>query len=331
LPYFRYSFLGIFASKQERGGLSSAQPETLFRVLSLDGGGSKGVYTLGVLREVEAIVGAPLCQSFDLIFGTSTGSIIAALVALGCQVEEIERLYFALAPSVMQHHFSHGRSVALKAEAEKLFQQRTFSEFRVPLGVVCTNHGLERPMIFKSFPEQAQGMTATFVPGFGCTIAEAVLASCSAYPFFEMVSVETVNQGKQLLMDGGYVANNPTLFALADAHQAFGKDLAEIVVLSVGVGRYNEPKKNAFHQMLFGLWPFRHMAKMFNTSSTTIEQLRTVLFPGIACVRINEAFPQPEYATDLLEADVDKLKTLHSLGRQSFARFEREFRQTFRV
>jgi predicted acylesterase/phospholipase RssA len=48
------------------------------RVLSLDGGGAKGFYTLGVLREIEA-----LWQSFDLIFGTSTGSIIAALLALG--------------------------------------------------------------------------------------------------------------------------------------------------------------------------------------------------------------------------------------------------------
>ena len=54
-----------------------------FRVLSLDGGGSKGVYTLGVLKEVEAIVKAPLCNVFDLVFGTSTGSIIAALIALG--------------------------------------------------------------------------------------------------------------------------------------------------------------------------------------------------------------------------------------------------------
>jgi hypothetical protein len=50
---------------------------------------------------------------------------------------------------------------------------------------------------------------------------------------------------------------------------------------------------------------FRHIAKMFNISSGTIEQLRLVLFPHIPCVRVRESYPQPEYATDLLESDVD--------------------------
>jgi patatin-like phospholipase/acyl hydrolase len=51
-----------------------------FRVLSLDGGGAKGFYTLGVLAEIEAMLGKPLHSCFDLIFGTSTGAIIAALL-----------------------------------------------------------------------------------------------------------------------------------------------------------------------------------------------------------------------------------------------------------
>jgi uncharacterized protein len=52
----------------------------LYRVLSLDGGGAKGFYTLGVLKEIEGMLGCPLYKRFDLIFGTSTGSIIAARV-----------------------------------------------------------------------------------------------------------------------------------------------------------------------------------------------------------------------------------------------------------
>jgi hypothetical protein len=119
------------------------------------------------------------------------------------------------------------------------------------------------------------------------------------------VKVKTDNQGEQLLMDGGYVANNPTLFALADACQDFKKNASELAVLSVGVGNYNEPKRNFFHQMIFKYWPFRHIAKMFNISSGIIEQLRLVLFPHIPCVRVSESYPQPEYATDLLESDVD--------------------------
>lgn len=311
--------------------LQSDATAKIFRVLSLDGGGAKGVYTLGVLKEVEAIANTPLCEVFDLIFGTSTGSIIASLIALGYKIKDIEDLYFELVPEIMRHRSSRSRTRALKKEAENIFGKQDFSEFKIPIGIVCTNHDFERPMVFKYSVEQAHGRAATFKPGFGCTIAEAVVASCSAYPFFEMVKVKTENQGEQLLMDGGYVANNPTLFALADACQAFKKNAAELAVLSVGVGSYNEPKKSFVHQMIFRFWPFRHIAKMFNISSKTIEHLRVVLFPHVPCVRVSESYPQPEYATDLLESDVEKLKTLHSLGRESFAKHEKDIRALLKI
>src|SRR5262249_53659728 len=156
-------------------------------------------------------------------------------------------------------------------------------------------HDLERPLVFKNSAKQAHGRHATFLPGFGCTIADAVIASSAAYPFFEKVKLTTANQGDQVAIDGGYVANNPTLFALADARDAFKIKLSDMRMLSVGVGLYNEPKRSLLHHALFSLWPFRHIAKMFNISSGTIEQLRKVMFPDIACVRVNEAYPQPEY------------------------------------
>jgi len=46
-------------------------------------------------------------------------------------------------------------------------------------------------MIFKASVAQAHGRTGTFSPGFGCTIADAVQASCSAYPFFNRTTVKT--------------------------------------------------------------------------------------------------------------------------------------------
>jgi predicted patatin/cPLA2 family phospholipase len=305
---------------------------SLFRILSLDGGGSKGVYTIGVLKEIEAICGKPLNEVFNLIYGTSTGSIIASLISLGYRVSEIEKLYYSSIPLVMKKRTARGRTEVLKREMEKFFGTRDFTEFKTnSIGIVCTNYGAERPMIFKNSREQAHGSIATFKAGFGCTIAEAIAASCSAYPFFDMTNVKTENQGEPLLMDGGYVANNPTLFALADARHAFKKEASEIAVLSVGVGSYNEPKKNLFHQTIFSLWPFKHIAKMFNISSKTIEQLRVVLFPEIACIRISDSYPQPEYATDLLESDEKKLKVLQSLGRDSFAKYERQIKDTLKI
>ena len=73
------------------------------RILSLDGGGIKGALTLGYLKKIETILREKegndqllLCDYFDLIGGTSTGSIIAAGLAIGMEVDEISKLYMDL-------------------------------------------------------------------------------------------------------------------------------------------------------------------------------------------------------------------------------------------
>src|SRR5438309_11848572 len=83
------------------------------RILSLDGCGAKGFYTLGVLREIEGMVKCPLHEKFDLIFGTSTGAIIGALLALGKSVKEISELYEEHVPTVMKNKGRREKSLAL--------------------------------------------------------------------------------------------------------------------------------------------------------------------------------------------------------------------------
>ncbi len=78
------------------------------RILSLDGGGVRGLITLGILESVEATLAARspdpaafrLSHYFDLIGGTSTGAIIATLLALGHKVDEVIELYRKLCPEV---------------------------------------------------------------------------------------------------------------------------------------------------------------------------------------------------------------------------------------
>lgn len=219
-----------------------ASSDRLCRILSLDGGGAKGFYTLGALKEIEAMFGHPLSEHFQVIFGTSTGGIIAALLALGKNVDEIHKLYKEHVPYVMSHDEPHERSKALTKLAKEVFGDRTFEHVKTGVGIVATHWLLEKPMIFKGDVAQAHGRRATFVPGFGCTIADAVVASCSAYPFFDRSTV-TTSDGKQIeLIDGGYCANNPTLYAIADAVKALHKSPSDLRVVSLGVGVYPEPK-----------------------------------------------------------------------------------------
>jgi patatin-like phospholipase/acyl hydrolase len=61
------------------------------KLLALDGGGIRGVMTLGILKKIEETVGQPLWQYFDYIAGTSTGAIIAAALARGMSVDELRK------------------------------------------------------------------------------------------------------------------------------------------------------------------------------------------------------------------------------------------------
>lgn len=163
--------------------MKNQAPDATYKILSLDGGGAKGFYTLGILREVEALLGKPLSDKFDLIFGTSTGSIIGSLLALGYEVEKIHELYKLHVPKVMKQKRRGDKSRALAALADEIFKDVMFDAVLTGLGVVTTNWQLEKPMIFKGSVDQAHGRAAMFVSGFGVKMSDAIQASCSAVPF----------------------------------------------------------------------------------------------------------------------------------------------------
>ena len=300
----------------------------LLRVLTLDGGGAKGFYTLGVLKEIEAMVGCPLHQKFDLVFGTSTGAIIASLIALGHDVDSILQLYRKHVPTVMSQKTAPARSQALKNLASEVFGDTTFSDVKTGVGIVTAKWLTERPMIFKGSVAQAHGRVGTFVPGFGVSIADAVKASCSAYPFFERTIVRTSMGEDVELIDGGYCANNPTLYAIADAVQALQSDRKDIRLVSVGVGVYPDPKPSFLMRMAKKyLVSVQLLQKTLEINTQSMDQLRQILFHDIPTIRISDSHVTPEMATDLLEHDLNKLDILFQRGRESFASREQQLRE----
>ena len=296
--------------------------EGVCRILSLDGGGAKGFYSLGVLAEVEAVLAQPIHESFDLIFGTSTGSIIATLLATGKTVEENHCLYRKHVPHIMQAKTPRERTQRLSAVGEKVFGEDGFDKVCTGLGVVTTKWQLETPMIFKSMQTQTHGRCATFAPGFGCTLADAVEASCAAYPFFERKIVKTSTDNYVELFDGGYVANNPALYALADATGPLGFAPTECRLLSIGCGQYPEPRYPFFERMKRRLWLVQLLQKTLGVNTASMDQLRQLLFTTVPTARVNDHFNKPEMATDLLEYNLNKLNLLRQQGGESFGRYE---------
>lgn len=302
----------------------AGEQQANYRILTLDGGGAKGFYTLGVLREIEAKLGKPLHEAFDLVFGTSTGAIIAALIALGHSVDDIHSLYKEHVPRIMQRKSPSDKSAALAELAVTVFGEAMFTDVKTGVGIVTTKWAVERPMIFKGSVGQAHGRVATFVPGFGVPIREAVQASCSAFPFFDRKFVETAAGDRIELVDGGYCANNPTLYAIADATQAMKVPLESLRVVSIGVGVYPTPKPAYWSKMYWAkyLLSVQLLQKTLEINTNSMDQLRSILYRQVPTVRISNEYTKPEMATDLFEHDLNKLNELRQRGVESFAAVE---------
>ena len=302
----------------------------LFKILSLDGGGSLGVYTLGVLNEFEKYTGKKCAEYFDLIYGTSTGAIIGALLGLNNSVEEVSQLYYRFIPTIMKNKTAKSRSKALKSCANEIFQDLRFTAFKnCNVGIVATKYNHNQPIIFKNSVKQSYGLKDTFEPGFGCKISDAVQASASAYPFFKPITVLTKNQGEQILIDGGFVANNPTLFALNDALNALNINSDKIRILSIGVGNYPEKNNNMVVRAIKGIWPIKLLQKTLQTNTNTTELLLNFMYPNISKIRINESFNQRDYATDFLDSNKKKLQLIQNLGRESYRKNEDGIKSIF--
>ena len=301
-----------------------------FFILSLDGGGSLGVYTLGVLAEVERMLGRPLHEVFHLAYGVSTGSIIASMVALGDPVEPtIAERYFELAPDVLGPLLARSKTKALERHSQRIYGERTFEDFTMDVGILATHAEHDRPMVFKRVVKQAGGGPDSFLSGRGLKISDAIMASCAAYPFLKHKRIDTPIHGERTALDGGFTANNPTLFAIADALGPLGVAREDIRILSVGTGSYPETRKWT-RRIIAGIRPIKTFMTLSRTSSNTVDTLRDLFFPDIQTLRINESFTDSAYETDFMEHDPGKLKSIFQLGRKSFEGAEACLRDFFK-
>ncbi len=300
--------------------------ERPFYILSLDGGGSLGMYTLGVLAEVEKVLSRPLHEIFDLVYGTSTGSIIGSMIALGEGIDVITEQYLEIIPDVMGRCLPQSKSRALERWSRKIYGDRKFDAFVTDVGIVATHLEYNRPMVFKNHVGRAHGGKGSFDPGFGCLISEAVVASCAAFPVFMKQILSTSNSGSRTVVDGGFCANNPALFALTDATGSLGIERCNIRLLSVGTGSYPERRRVSMRFLTTAAPTF---ATLLQTGSNTVEILRRLLYPDVQTLRINEAMTKEFFRTNFVERDRNKLKAIYQLGRESFLKREDDIRSLF--
>ena len=207
-----------------------------FKILSIDGGGIRGVYSAHILKRIEEEFKIKLHDYFDLIAGTSTGSIIAAAIACDISLNDVEQLYKDKGDKIFSKKvwWKFPKWFSSKFHSEELnkilvgkFGDRTLGDISKPLILPASNITTGKVYVSKSYYDK------NFVRDKRIKLTDAILASCSAPTYFDPHCI-----GSYLLADGGLWANNPSLVAVIDAKKRLHQKLENIKIFSIGTGLY---------------------------------------------------------------------------------------------
>jgi patatin-like phospholipase/acyl hydrolase len=207
-----------------------------FQILSLDGGGIKGLFSAAVLAAIEADLNVKIAEHFDLIVGTSTGGIIALGLGLGLRPQQIVDFYANDGPAIFRNWFKrrnfshwfyrkfsqHPLRVAL--QKEDTFGEKIFGESNKRLVIPSYNLGDDDVYLFKT-PHHER-----LTRDWKVSAWKVALATSAAPTYFP--SCRHVDHIRHI--DGGVWANNPTMIGVVEAVSMLKIPLEKIHVLSLG-------------------------------------------------------------------------------------------------
>lgn len=223
------------------------------KILSIDGGGIRGMIPAVVLAKLEQKRGKPVAEMFDLIAGTSTGGILAlALTKPNANgkpqytAEDVVRLYEREGHRIF-HRSPWHTLTSLGVLADQKYPNsgiegvldEYFGEARLKdavTGVIITSYEIERrfPFFFKS-------RNARLRPDYDYAMKHLARATSAAPTFFEPCKLATEGPEDYFaLIDGGIYANNPAMCGLVEARTAW-PDAREFLVVSLGTGEQTKP------------------------------------------------------------------------------------------
>jgi predicted acylesterase/phospholipase RssA len=295
-----------------------------FKILSLDGGGIKGIYTAELLRHCEEKLagGEPLARYFDMIAGTSTGGIIALGLGIGISTTEITSFYRddgrKIFPPLPTGRWGKFRQLAGWASGPKLaheelekalkerFTDRTLGEAEPRMVIPAFMMPKTEIAVFKT--DHHEDFRNDHI-----TPIWRVARSTSAAPTY-LKGHEHEESGR-IFIDGGVWANNPAMVALVDALTAYDLAADQIDVLSIGTG--NAPFSLSNSGVFAGLWAWREIinAAMFLTTDNATAQVKLLLGPD-RCLRLE---PKDDDATVQMDDYDDAFRRLPGLAERDFA------------
>lgn len=317
------------------------------RMLALDGGGVRGAISIGFIEEIEALLrkhkapNATLGGWFDLIGGTSTGSIIAASLALNLTADLVAEFYHDRAPHVFRTSLRRIPGLrprfdarVLAAEIERVVGERTLDTLDLITGFALTAKRVDTasPWIVANNPRGPYWDTAEGMPRLAnrrLRLSSLIRASTAAPFYFDPEAIELFEREHAagggdprelsgLFVDGGVSPyNNPSfiLFLMATL-RSYGISWAtgpeHLTIVSIGTGSF----RRTLHQSELGLMqPLRlaHHAIISMMDDAQTNVLATMQWLGRSLVPwpinrelgdLSDAFPWGRPLFDFVRYDV---------------------------
>ncbi len=208
-----------------------------FQILSLDGGGIKGLFSAAVLAHIEKDLKTRIVDHFDLIVGTSTGGIIALALGLGISPKEIVEFYVEKGPKIfpkgwlfrpvrgLQHYVMRKFSArGLEKALQEIAGDKTLGDCQKRLVVPSYNLQENDVYLFKT-PHHKRFRRDWEIPVW--KVARATSAAPTYFSAYR--GIDSVR-----LIDGGVWANNPCMVGVVEAMSTLSVDSACLKLFSIG-------------------------------------------------------------------------------------------------
>ena len=256
-----------------------------FRILSIDGGGIKGIFPATFLAALERIYlyGETIAAHFDMIVGTSTGGVIAIGLGAGLTSREIRDLYRDRGEEIFPPqsvltrwvncplHFIRYKynTTVLRKILYEYLSDRTLAQSLSRLCIPSSDGDGGDICVFKTPHHPDYHLDADR------EMLTVALATSAAPTFFRILE-----EDGNLFVDGGVWSNNPIMIGVVEALTAFDVKPDQIKVLSLGSG---SPRFRASERMVKygGLLPWRKVifAAMHFQSESALGQARLLIGP----------------------------------------------------
>jgi len=275
--------------------------ERPFRVLSLDGGGMRGIYTAAFLARltdqfarIRGTTALDLGAGFDLITGTSTGAIVGCALAVGRPMQEVVSLYRDHGPKIFPHRITGKRSAlfraargstyvrqgdqALREALTSVLGTRTmldvFQARKISLSIPAVLMSTHRAWVFKKTPRS--GVRDDLYP-----LVDVCMATSAAPIYRSLAAIDDPNSAggpKQVFADGGLWANNPLGTCPRPEGDHLDEESAHRSMLDWSLGADVAPLSISAQEFAFD-----NMARLLaNAMSDCGRSIRRVRFPNKA-------------------------------------------------